>query len=128
MKCTIFLFNITAYRLNFSKKIFNIKALILEELYLLYNQAVKTSSLNETNFVYDVSVLDLATKNWKKLVSNHLIQQAKNLCQAHACTFLNFHLYQKAIDLWVCPNIIQHRFHQDHLNTMLQKRHDLQNR
>jgi len=31
------------------------------------NQAVKTSSLNETNFVYDVSVLDLATKNWQKL-------------------------------------------------------------
>jgi hypothetical protein len=31
------------------------------------NQAVKSGSLNEASFLYDVSVLDLATKNWQKL-------------------------------------------------------------
>lgn len=42
------------------------------------NQAIKSSSLNETNFVYDVSVLELSTKNWQKLgtLSNYLKEKA----------------------------------------------------
>lgn len=42
------------------------------------NEAVRSSSLNETNFVYDVSVLDLTTKNWQKLgtLSNYLREKS----------------------------------------------------
>jgi hypothetical protein len=42
------------------------------------NQAIRASSLNETKFVYDESVLNLVTKSWQKLgtLNNYLIENS----------------------------------------------------